>query len=120
MKPGHQRLHLIVETIEVLGESAKFRGVYVCFAHGDTIYHMTRLNLILALLCGLLCGLAEPPAQDGWRTLFDGKNLDNFVPIGSAAWKVEDGIIQVSEHGTCREVVYIPSVILCLRSHQLL
>src|SRR5436190_23394694 len=78
VQPGHKRLHLIVKSIEVLGESAKFRGVYMCFAHGDTIYHMMRWNLIIAVLCGLLCGLAKPADQDGWRTLFDGKNLDNF------------------------------------------
>jgi hypothetical protein len=30
-------------------------------------------------------------ADDGWITLFDGKNLDNFNTIGTANWRVEDG-----------------------------
>jgi Domain of Unknown Function (DUF1080) len=30
-------------------------------------------------------------ADDGWVTLFDGKNLDNFNQIGTADWKIEDG-----------------------------
>jgi len=60
---------------------------------------MMRWNLIIAVLSGLLCTLAEPADQDGWRTLFDGKTLDNFVPIGSAVWKVEDGIIVGGQDG---------------------
>lgn len=27
----------------------------------------------------------------GWTTLFDGKSLDNFKPVGDADWKIEDG-----------------------------
>ena len=30
-------------------------------------------------------------AADGWVTLFDGKNLDNFNQIGNANWRIEDG-----------------------------
>src|SRR5258705_11754070 len=60
---------------------------------------MKSLKLTIAVLCGLLCGLAEPADQGGWRTLFDGKNLDAFVPVGSAAWKVEDGIIVGGQDG---------------------
>ena len=29
----------------------------------------------------------------GWITLFDGKNLDNWSPIGTANWKLEDGSV---------------------------
>jgi hypothetical protein len=29
----------------------------------------------------------------GWVTLFDGKNLDNWNPIGTAKWKLEDGSV---------------------------
>ena len=32
-------------------------------------------------------------AEDGWVTLFDGKNLGNWTPIGSAKWKLEDGAV---------------------------
>jgi len=38
-------------------------------------------------------------AQDaGWITLFDGKNLDNWSPIGNANWKLEDGML-VADNG---------------------
>ena len=29
----------------------------------------------------------------GWIALFDGKNLDNFSPIGDANWRIEDGLL---------------------------
>jgi hypothetical protein len=32
-------------------------------------------------------------AADGWVTLFDGKNLDNFDQIGTANWRIEDGVV---------------------------
>jgi hypothetical protein len=32
-------------------------------------------------------------AADGWVTLFDGKNLDNFNQIGNANWRLEDGVV---------------------------
>ena len=32
-------------------------------------------------------------AADGWVTLFDGKNLDNFNQIGTANWRIEDGVV---------------------------
>ena len=32
-------------------------------------------------------------AADGWVTLFDGKNLDNFHQIGTANWRLEDGSV---------------------------
>ena len=30
---------------------------------------------------------------DGWITLFDGKNLDNFNQVGNANWRIEDGAV---------------------------
>jgi hypothetical protein len=36
---------------------------------------------------------ASGQADAGWVTLFDGKNLDNFTPIGDANWKVADGVV---------------------------
>ena len=54
----------------------------------------------------LLVGVAAMPqpreaaAQAaGWTVLFDGKNLDNFKPIGDANWKIEDGAV-VADKGT--------------------
>jgi Domain of Unknown Function (DUF1080) len=32
-------------------------------------------------------------AADGWVTLFDGKNLDNFNQIGNANWRIENGVV---------------------------
>ncbi len=32
-------------------------------------------------------------AQDGWTTLFDGSNLNNFNPIGDANWEIADGAV---------------------------
>jgi hypothetical protein len=31
--------------------------------------------------------------NSGWITLFDGKNLDNWNPIGTANWRLEDGLV---------------------------
>jgi hypothetical protein len=36
---------------------------------------------------------ASGQANAGWVTLFDGKNLDNWTPIGDANWKLEDGVV---------------------------
>jgi Domain of Unknown Function (DUF1080) len=36
---------------------------------------------------------ASGQADAGWITLFDGKNLDNFSPIGDANWRIEDGVL---------------------------
>jgi 3-keto-disaccharide hydrolase len=33
----------------------------------------------------------------GWVTLFDGKNLDHFNPIGDANWKIADGVVQADK-----------------------
>jgi hypothetical protein len=41
---------------------------------------------------------AAAQADPGWVTLFDGKNLDNWSPIGTANWKLEDGAV-VADNG---------------------
>jgi hypothetical protein len=41
---------------------------------------------------------AAAQADAGWITLFNGKNLDGWSPIGTANWKVEDGAI-VADNG---------------------
>ena len=61
---------------------------------------MTRLATIVAL--GLVGGVValgpgtKASAQRGapWTVLFDGKNLDSFNPIGTANWKLADGVVQ--------------------------
>ena len=35
-------------------------------------------------------------AQSGWTVLFDGKNLDNWAPIGNANWKLANGIVEAN------------------------
>ena len=35
--------------------------------------------------------VAAAQADAGWTTLFDGTNLDNWSPIGTANWKLVDG-----------------------------
>ena len=66
---------------------------------------MKRWAMIAATL--FVCGLGllsmqysrDAAAQDaGWVTLFDGKNLDNWSPIGTANWKIEDGAL-VADNG---------------------
>jgi hypothetical protein len=41
-------------------------------------------------------GVAQ--ADAGWVTLFDGKNLDNWSPIGTANWKLDGGEL-VADNG---------------------
>jgi hypothetical protein len=41
---------------------------------------------------------ATAQADAGWVTLFDGKSLDNWTPIGTANWKLEDGAV-VADNG---------------------
>ena len=35
-------------------------------------------------------------AGDGWTTLFDGKNLDHWTPIGNANWRLTDGTVEAT------------------------
>jgi hypothetical protein len=47
------------------------------------------------LLAGFAALSYAPPAssETGWVTLFDGKSLDHFSPIGDANWRLEDGSV---------------------------
>jgi hypothetical protein len=61
---------------------------------------MKRWNIAVAVLMGLLVAMAERKAEsESWRPLFNGKDLDGWVPLGSAAWRVEDGIIVGGQDG---------------------
>ena len=40
---------------------------------------------------------ASAQAAAGWVTLFDGKNLDSFTPIGDANWALVDGVVQADK-----------------------
>jgi hypothetical protein len=60
---------------------------------------MTRwATLIIALLFSVITayqytGTASGQSGDGWTTLFDGKNLDQWDGDGTAAFKIEDGSV---------------------------
>jgi Domain of Unknown Function (DUF1080) len=44
---------------------------------------------------GLTMVFAQTPAS-GWVTLFDGKDLNNFNVVGTANWKLADGIVEAT------------------------
>jgi hypothetical protein len=56
--------------------------------------HWSALGVAL-LLAGFAAftGSRHAVAADGWVTLFDGKNLDNFDQIGTANWRIADGSV---------------------------
>jgi hypothetical protein len=47
-------------------------------------------------LAALLVLTVGAGAQTGWTALFDGKNLDNFNPVGTANWKLANGIVEAN------------------------
>jgi hypothetical protein len=51
---------------------------------------MKRLFLLFVFAFGF-AGCALMPGQ-GWVTLFDGRNLDNWDRVGTANWRIEDGL----------------------------
>jgi len=52
------------------------------------------------ILIALTLAVAGAAAAAGeWTTLFDGKNLDAWNPLGSAKWRVEDGVIVGGQDG---------------------
>ena len=59
---------------------------------------MTRWSTLAAVALAAAVALtsshpAFAQAKDGWVTLFDGKSLDHFSPIGDANWRIEDGVL---------------------------
>jgi 3-keto-disaccharide hydrolase len=40
----------------------------------------------------LVCPYTSLAQSSSWTTLFDGKNLDHWTKIGTANWRLEDGI----------------------------
>jgi Domain of Unknown Function (DUF1080) len=60
---------------------------------------MKRLSVVaMALMAVAFAGLwraqdASGQGAGGWVVLFDGKNLDNWSPIGDANWRLEDGAV---------------------------
>jgi hypothetical protein len=52
---------------------------------------------------------AEEKAGE-WRELFNGKDLTGWKPVGSAVWKVEDGVIVGTQDGNPRRGGLLTSV----------
>ena len=57
---------------------------------------MRATTVVIALFLAVAAGLTRVPAAAaqagaGWTTLFDGKNLDNWVKTGNANWRLADG-----------------------------
>ena len=65
--------------------------------------------LLLLALPGML--VAQPPrnrapyANEQWVSLFNGKDLTGWVPVGHESWKVEDGTIH--GQGVTKEYGYL-------------
>jgi hypothetical protein len=55
---------------------------------------------LLALL--FACASPQEPGGAGWTPLFNGKDLEGWVANGSAAWRVEDGVISGGQDGDPR------------------
>jgi hypothetical protein len=44
-----------------------------------------------------MVAMAQPSKQvPAWTVLFDGKNLDNFSPVGNANWKLANGMVEAN------------------------
>ena len=62
---------------------------------------MKRTTFALVLAFGLTLGLTPGltlSAQGAWKTLLDGRSMDQWTPIGMANWRPVDGAIQ-SDNG---------------------
>jgi hypothetical protein len=61
--------------------------------------HTARFFALLLTLIATGCATAPDPASAGWVTLFNGHDLDGWTPIGTAHWRVEDGVIVGTQDG---------------------
>jgi hypothetical protein len=59
---------------------------------GEEDVRRSRL-IAAALFLSAICGITAVTAQDGWVSLFDGKNLDEWNGDGTATFKIEDGSV---------------------------
>ena len=63
------------------------------------------LTMLLMIWAGCLSSPPKPPSPDptptsaGWRPLFNGHDLTGWVPVGTAHWRVEDGVILGTQDG---------------------
>jgi hypothetical protein len=55
---------------------------------------------VLALLCSCAAPAGSP--EEGWKPLFNGRDLEGWVSVGSAVWRVENGEIAGGQDGDPR------------------
>ena len=60
---------------------------------------MRAATVVLALLVAGFAGFdasstVSGQAAGGWKTIFDGKSLDGWTPVGNANWKLAEGAVQ--------------------------
>ncbi len=53
-------------------------------------------GLAAALVLAVGAGAQQGKQAPAWTVLFDGKNLDNWAPIGNANWKLANGIVEAN------------------------
>ncbi len=62
---------------------------------------MMRATVALALLLGGFSGFdaasLSGQAAAGWTSLFDGRSLDGWTPIGDANWRLAEGAVQADK-----------------------
>jgi hypothetical protein len=76
-------------------------AVIEAFHHKETTFAMLRAIAPLLVLLPLACALAADE-ETAFRPLFNGKDLSGWDTVGSAKWKVEDGIIIGSQEGDAK------------------
>ena len=76
-----------------------------------SFHRQSACSLLIALLCAGMVQAEAPEgnptapvsevadSQGGWRALFNGRDLDGWGQIGSARWRVEDGVIVGGQEG---------------------
>ena len=59
---------------------------------------MRSFNRVIAVLLAafVVTGCAHG-LRSGWVTLFDGRNLDHWTPVGNANWRLVDGVVQADK-----------------------
>ena len=69
-----------------------------------------RTSFFIVGALALCLGATDARAQsgEGWVTLFDGKTMDGWSPVGETNWRVEDGAV-VADKRTSKDPAYLVS-----------